>query len=194
VLAIEARELVSAWRPDSNRLVVKGRAPVGRGRRVAVKISGVVGVTAPVTGRVADARLADGMCVAEVEVDPDRRPLLKRVVKYLRGEADVPRSRAPRYRLAVPVVVSSASGRTYMTTFSVSQGGCGLVWSGERPRIGGGLHLRMGARGQSASVRAAVCWVSEERGGLRVGVRFLPGEELDVGRLLDEAREEAVPT
>lgn len=193
-LAIGAHELPAAWRPADNRLIVTTRSPVVRGRRVVVRIEGVAGVTSPLTGRVAGARPSAGGCVAEIEIDSDRRPLLRRVVKFLRGEAAAPRVRAPRYRLSIPVVVCSALGRTYMNTFSLSQGGCGLVWSGDRPRLGGGLHLRLGGGSKSAAFRAAVCWVSDEQGGLRVGVRFLDGDTSGLATLLDEVRRGAVAT
>ncbi len=63
------------------------------------------------------------------------------------------RTRAPRYRLALPAFVQTATSTTYMNTFSVSRGGCGLSWSGQVPRIGSVLYVRLGGgqhRGQPA--------------------------------------------
>lgn len=94
------------------------------------------------------------------------------------------RTRAPRYRLALPAFVQTAASTTYMNTFSVSRGGCGLSWSGQVPRIGSGLNVRLGGGQTAASLRAMVCWARQVKGAQRVGVRFVGGEEAKLAVML----------
>jgi hypothetical protein len=187
-LTIEARELSSAWRPGDGHMVLSTPSSVGRGRRVSVKISGVTGVAARVHGQVASVRVSKESCHAEVLVDEDGRLLLGRILEFLRGGEETLKVRPPRYRISLPAVVSWASGHSFMKTVSLSQGGCGLAWSGMRPQVGSGIYLRLGAAPRQASFRGKVCWVREAKNGVRVGVRFLAGDEPGLAALLAEAR------
>lgn len=187
-IPVEARVLVAGWRAAEGRLVVPALAPVGRGRRVALLVSGAGRASLTVTGLVAAVSPAGGAYSVEVVVDPERHALVGRVQDFLHGRAEMPKVRAPRYRLALPAAVCSRTGYVYMTTSSVSQGGCGLAWSGPAPRPGSGLHIRLGGGPRAAAFRAMVCWVQDGKGGLRVGVRFLAGEEAKLAALLGEAQ------
>jgi hypothetical protein len=102
------------------------------------------------------------------------------------------RPRAPRYRLVLPAFVQTATSTTYMNTFSVSRGGCGLSWSGQRPRLGSVLYVRLGGGRAAASLRAMVCWARDVSGASRVGVRFVGGEEAKLAVLLAQAAAGAV--
>lgn len=102
------------------------------------------------------------------------------------ASAGARRARAPRFRLVLPAFVQSATATTYMNTFSVSRGGCGLTWSGQRPRLGSVLYVRLGGGRGAASLRAMVCWARDLAGSQRVGVRFVGGEEAKLAALFSQ--------
>jgi hypothetical protein len=62
-----------------------------------------------------------------------------------------------------------------MTTFSVSERGCGLAWSGPVPAVGTPVEVRLGAGNLAASFRGEVCWTAQCGRTATVGVRFLSG-------------------
>jgi hypothetical protein len=97
------------------------------------------------------------------------------------------RARAPRYRLVLPAFVQTATSTTYMNTFSVSRGGCGLTWSGQVPRLGSVIYVRLGGGRAAASMRAMACWARQVSGVQRVGVRFVGGEEAKLATLLAQS-------
>jgi hypothetical protein len=181
---VDARDLPWAWRSKEARLVVTSSSPMGRGRPVAVTVSGVAGLTDPAYGKVTGTEVSAGVCYAEVELDEDGRALVKRALEFQRGEGAGPKARAPRQRMVLPAVVNSSTGTAYMKTFSVSLGGCGLKWSGSPPRVGEGILVRLGSTARSAAFRAKVCWVRDRANGQRVGVRFLAGEETKLAAIL----------
>lgn len=186
-VALEAALLDTSWHPESGRLVASAAGCVPRGARVAVQILGPGKVMSPLTGSVA-AALPDGEGAAlEIELDQDQRPAVDRLLAYLRTGRDAPRVRAPRYRVSLPAFVSSGGASVYMTAVSLSRGGCGLAWMGAPPRIGSVLLLRLGSGSGSASFRGMVCWVRALAGGLRVGVRFVSGQEGSLVALLKAA-------
>ena len=98
------------------------------------------------------------------------------------------RPRPPRYRLKLPAVVQSATSATFMNTFSVSLGGCGLSWIGARPRLGNVIYVRLGGGRSAANLRGMVCWVRDASGGVRVGIRFVGGEESKFAAILPVLR------
>jgi len=176
-IPIEVEQLPLAWRAAVGHLVVTVKKPIRTGRRAEVKVSGPGSFMAPLTGTVIDVQPLGNEFSAEIKVDEDQRAALKRILKYLQTGVDLPKTRASRYRLTLPAVVSSQERNTYMTTFSVSRGGCGLAWSGAPPRLGSVLQVRLGSGKASATLRATVCWVKEHAGRQTVGVRFVPGQE-----------------
>lgn len=196
-IPVDARALVAGWRPGDHRLVVRTPTPLGRGKRVALRLQGEVGVNAPVTGTVTGTRTLQGggprgadTYAADVIVDADRRGMLRRVQEYFDGRAALPREREPRYRMSLPAVVSAGQAALYMKTFSLSRGGCGLSWAGERPPAGTYMNVRLGAGPTAPSFRARVCWVRGEPQGTRVGMRFLAGgDQQALLRLLGEVSE-----
>ena len=97
---------------------------------------------------------------------------------------DATRKRPPRYRLSLPAVVTLPSGSTFMTTFSVSRGGCGLAWIGPAPRLGDTYFVRLGAGRGAATLRAMVCWTRSSGRHLRVGVRFVGGQDSELQALI----------
>jgi len=162
------------------------------GNDVVVDVSGLggatVGLTGVVTGVAAGARSAPGVGQAEIELDHDQVAIVDRVLAYLQGAAEALQARAPRHRLALPAIVMSSTGHTFMHTFSVSLGGCGLAWSGPPPTTGRGLLVRLGGGPGAATFKAITCWVHGDARGTRVGVRFLAGDTDKLAALLAEAR------
>ncbi|MFT3913773.1 MAG: PilZ domain-containing protein [Anaeromyxobacteraceae bacterium] len=196
-IPVDARALVAGWRPGDHRIVVRTATPLGRGTRVALRLQGEVGVNAPVTGTVTGTRTLQAggpggrpIYSADVIVDADRRGMLRRVQEYFDGRASLPREREPRYRMSLPAVVSAGPAALYMKTFSLSRGGCGLSWAGERPPAGAYLNVRLGGGPTAPSFRARVCWVRGEPQGTKVGLRFLAGGDPQaLLRLLGEVSE-----
>jgi hypothetical protein len=186
-IPIEAEQLPLAWRAASGHLVVTVKKPTRTGRRAAVKVSGPGSVMAPLAGAITDVQALGSEFSVEIKVDDDQRAALKRILKSLQTGVDLPRARASRYRLKLPAVVSSQKGNTYMTTFSVSRGGCGLAWSGEPPPLDSALQVRLGSGKASALLRAKVCWVKEQAGKQMVGVRFVAGQEAALMAIITEA-------
>ena len=81
-------------------------------------------------------------------------------------------------------MVQSMDAHTYMTTFSLSKGGCGLAWSGPRPKLGTVVNVRLVGGKTAASLRAMICWVNVLNRAIRVGVRFVSGEDAKLSLLL----------
>jgi len=191
-LLLEATQLATAWRAGEQRLDVPALVPVARGERVVVRIaSTMLGVDLDVPGEAVALSQAGGDRIADVKPDAEHVPVLLRLLAGLRGDEPMPCKRAPRYRVALPAVVSSQHGTVFMTAVTLSAGGCGLAWSGPAPRIGAGVHLRLGSGPRSASFRAMVRWARQDDKGLRVGVRFLSGEGPSLTQLLAEAQRAA---
>jgi hypothetical protein len=145
----------------------------------------------PIAGVVQAVLSNSGLATLEISVDEDQRAAVQRLLGFLQSGKDAPRARPPRYRAALPVFVSSREGSTYMNTFSVSRGGCGVTWIGTRPKVGSMLELRFGSGKATASFRAMVCWARDHKSGQRVGLRFVAGEEGPWISLLKAARIQA---
>jgi len=187
-IGLAEAELRAAWRPSSKRLVVAAPRTLPRGARVVVAVRSEGGAVIPIGGAVAET---SGTAALEVTVDADRLPAVERLLASLEGRALRPRSRPPRYRISLPAVVTSASVHAYMTTFSLSQGGCGLVWSGPTPPRGALLQVRLGSGSRSAAFKGRVAWTSENGGAVKVGVRFAVGDDAALAALLAQARRDS---
>jgi hypothetical protein len=188
-LHLEAGAIATSWRPAEGRLELRAQTVVAKGARVMVLVTGA-GAPVELHGTVhtsTPGRLAHAL---EVAVDPDGQALLTRLAAALRGEEPLPRQRARRYRVSFPVVVTGQGGAAFMTATSLSEGGCGLAWSGPPPRLGAGLLVRLGSGPRSITVRAMTCWVRDAPKGMRVGLRFLhdPAARAGLKALVDEAK------
>jgi hypothetical protein len=188
-LHLEARAIATSWRPAVGLLDLKAHAPVGKGARVMVLVTGA-GAPVEIHGAVRAATPGPQAHALEIAVDPDGQALLARLASALRGEGPLPRQRAQRYRVSIPVVVTGQGGAAFMTATSLSEGGCGLAWSGTPPRLGAGLLVRLGSGPRAVTVRAMTCWVRPAAKGLRVGLKFLhdPAARAGLAALIDEAK------
>jgi hypothetical protein len=191
-LALRPEELRAGWRPGARRLSVTLREPLQAKAKVALRIS-VAGlaVAATITGRVVGARRQPPAWSVEIAPDDGRVRALERLVAVASGEQVDYRPRAPRYLASVPAVVYGAHGPTFMTTFAVSENGCGLAWSGPMPHVGVPMEIRLGAGNQAAKLCGEVCWTAPA--AKTVGLQFAAGERAAWTRLLAEVRRSGAP-
>lgn len=169
-------EVVASWRPESRRLLLPVREPPRLQQRMAARITAVgLGVAATVTGRVVSVSRQGGLHRVELAPDEARMRAVERLVAVARGEAVGYRARAPRFLATLPAVVQGAAGPTYMTTFSVSENGCGISWSGPAPAVGVPIDVRLGVGIKAVSFRSVVCWTAQAGRTATVGVRFVAG-------------------
>ncbi len=188
-------ELVAAWRPESRSLLLPTRAPLRLQLRVAARISVVgLGVSATITGRVVSSSRHGTHHRIELALDETRVRAVERLRAVARGEAAVDyQTRAPRFFATVPAVVHGPRGHTYMTTFSVSEKGCGLAWSGPVPDVGVPMDVRLGAGSRAASLCSVVCWTAQSGRTATVGVRFLAGATTTWVMMLADVKRSGAP-
>lgn len=189
-VSLRPDELVGAWRAESRRLFLSTREPIRSQQRVAARI-GVAGrgVAVTITGRVASASRVEDHLRVELVPDDMRLRALERLVAIARGEPVEHQPRSPRLLATLPAVVHGPAGPTYMTTFSISENGCGLAWSGPAPAaVGAPLDVRLGAGSRAITFRSVVCWTARSGSTSTVGVRFVAGARHAWALMLDEAR------
>ncbi len=199
VLSLDVRlhhdELLAAWRADSRRLVIETRSAVPVRQRVAARIT-LVGrsAAATITGRVTSASRHEKTHRIELAPDEMRQRALERLLAIARGEAYEYRTRIPRLLATIPAVVLGPAGPIYMTTFSVSQDGCGLTWSGSEPAtVGSKVDVRLGAGTRAVTFRSVVCWTARAGSTNTVGLRFIAGAKDGWSTLLAEAQLSGAP-
>jgi hypothetical protein len=110
-----------------------------------------------------------------------------------RGSAVAYPQRIPRFLATLPAFVSGPRQPTYMNTFSVSEHGCGLVWSGPVPAVGAAMDVRLGAGNRAATFRSVVCWISQAGRAVTVGLRFLSGPQTVWATTLAELKRSGAP-
>jgi hypothetical protein len=194
-IALRPDELVGAWRADSRRLVLQTREPLRVRQRVAARITAIGrGVAATITGRVASASRHEDVHRIELVPDETRQRALEYLLAVARGETVEHQPRIPRLLATIPAVVQGPAGSTYMTTFSVSENGCGLAWSGPVPAvIGARVGIRLGAGSQAVVVRGVVCWTARAGSTATVGVRFEAGARNAWAVMLTQAKRSGAP-
>ncbi len=193
-IPLQPDELLGAWRPESRRLLLTTKEPLRLQQRVVARITAVgLNVAATVTGRVVSASRHGDLYRIELVPDDIRVRAVERLLSIARGEAVDDRARAPRFLASMPAVVYHAAGPTYMTTFSVSENGCGIAWSGAVPAIGTPMDVRIGAGAQAASFRAVVCWTAKAGRTAMVGLRFVSGEKHAWAAMLTDLKRSGAP-
>jgi hypothetical protein len=192
VIEVQLRpdELLAAWRIETRRLVLFVREPLRVRQRVALRIAtSGPDLAATITGRVTGASRQEDVHRIEFAPDETRLRALERLLALARGEPVQYQARLPRLLATIPAIVHGPAGPTYMTTFSVSESGCGLAWTGSAPAdVGAALEIRLGAGPRSVSFRGVVCWTAKAGGTATVGVRFVAGAKEAWASMLSEAR------
>ena len=187
-------ELAAAWRPESRRLVFAAKAPLRLQQKVAARITAVgLGVAATITGRVVSAGPHGDRFRIELAPDETRLRAVERLLEIARGSAVRYQPRIPRFLATLPAFVSGPRQPTYMNTFSVSENGCGLVWSGPVPAVGVGMDVRLGAGNRAASFRSVVCWTAQSGRSATVGLRFVSAPQRAWSTMLAEVRGSGAP-
>ncbi|MGC4000425.1 MAG: PilZ domain-containing protein [Anaeromyxobacter sp.] len=187
---LRPEKLVAAWRSDTRRLVLELPGALRPQQRVAARITALGrGAAVTITGRVASAVRQDRMHRVELVPDETRLLALEHLLAVARGEPIAHQPRAPRLLASFPAVVGSPTGPTYMTTFSVSENGCGLTWSGAPPaKVGAQLDVRLGAGNQAVTFRSVVCWTARTGSTSTVGLRFMEGAKGAWATMLTDAQ------
>jgi hypothetical protein len=188
-------ELIGAWRPDSRRLLLPTHEPLRLQQRVAARITAVGrGVAATITGRVVSTSRHGTLFRIELVPDETRVRAMERLLAIARGEAVNYQTRAPRFLATVPAVVYAPAGPTYMTTFSVSEKGCGLAWSGRPvPAVGVAMDVRLGAGNRAAAFHGVVCWTAQAGRTATVGLRFVAGAKTAWSTMLTDVESSGAP-
>jgi hypothetical protein len=194
-IRLSPNELVTAWRTDVRRLVLPTHELLCVRQRVAARIATIgSSVTATITGRVTSSTRHENGYRIELVPDEMRLRALERLVAVARGEVVTYQPRVPRLLATMPAVVHGPAGPTYMTTFSVSENGCGLAWTGPVPAaIGAKLDIRFGAGSRSVTFRSEVRWTARSGSTATVGVRFVAGAKDTWAMLLTEAKQSGAP-
>jgi hypothetical protein len=183
-LLVTPADLAAGCSPAPGHVVVQAQTHLACGHRARLVVT--TGEAGPfqLTGTVTAATPAEGRVSVELEIDADQRATLQRILDWTAGKAPRPRPRERRYRLALPAFVTWPAGNAYMTTASLSTGGCGLAWSGAPPAVGHRALVRLGSGNGSATFLARVCWVRDDPRGTRAGVRFVSGDVAALTSLL----------
>lgn len=191
-IALQPDQLIDAWRQETGRLLLPSPQGVGVQEKTAIRIQ-LAGkpVVVTVVGTVVSSHRNGEQHRIEFAPDAESQRALRLLSAAARGEAIRFLQRPGRYLTRLPVFVNWEGSKVYMSTFSVSQNGCGLLWSGSLPRVGWALQLRVGAGTRTADFRGVVCWIRSARPGSTVGVRFVGGRSPSAvwdGILLDAKR------
>jgi hypothetical protein len=191
---LQPDELVAAWRPESRRLLLPVATALRLQQRVAARITLLGrGVAATITGRVVSASRHATQFRIEVVPDDLHVRALERLLSVARGEPVRYSTRAPRFLATMPAVVYGPGGPVYMTTFSVSEKGCGLVWSGPVPGVGVPMDVRLGAGSRAVAFRTVVRWTARAGRTATVGVRFLAGAKDAWAMMLTDVKRSGAP-
>lgn len=172
-VALDPAQMLDAWRADTSRLLLPTAAAPRLRQKAAVRIQ-LAGrpAVSTVVGTIVSVH-AEGRG-HRIELAPDAESL--RAVRVLlaaaRGEPVAFMKRSKRYLVRLPVVVASGGSDLYMTTFCISEAGCGLKWSGPLPAIGQRVTLRLATTGHNQGLRGTVRWLTSSGTLHSAGVRF----------------------
>jgi len=175
VYRLEPAEVLAAWDPRAQRLRCPGPTTRRPGARAEVRIE-IAGshVLANVAGTIA-AVYQDEDEGDSFDLAPDAESLraVGMLLAAARGEPVKFAPRPPRYVVRLPATVSFPDARRVLaTTESVSEGGCGLAWSGRPPEVGQALRVRLEGAPRPAENQGTVCWSSPAPHGVLTGVQF----------------------
>jgi Tfp pilus assembly protein PilZ len=177
-LNLEAAQYLSGWRADAGALFLPALSDGRVGDEVAVRI-GIFGqpIRATVFGTIALVRRVGRPSLPPgVDLTLDRMsvPAAKFLALAAKGERVTFRERPARYVVSRPLRVVRDGVEHETSTLNVSEGGCGLGWSGPLPMVGEVLLVKLGEGLFAATSRGVVCWNSPGGALPRcVGIRML---------------------
>jgi hypothetical protein len=193
-LALRPYELVAAWRTASRTLVVPVAQPVRALQRVEARISLLGhGLCSTILGIAVAVRPHPLGVELELEPDALRELSLERLVQIAAGARVTYRSRAPRWLAEVPAYVDRLLHPRRTTTFSVSENGCALAWSGPMPAIGTRVEVHLGTGRRHATFRGEVCWRHPFGRVPALGLRFATGDRESWAEILADVRRGGAP-
>jgi hypothetical protein len=172
-VVLEPSEMLTAWRAETARLVLPTLAAPQLRQKAAVRIQ-IAGrpVGATIVGTIVSAHGDGRQHRIELAPDADSMRAIRLLLSAARGEPIPYMKRSLRYLVRLPVVVAAGGSDVYMNTFCVSEGGCGLKWSGPLPSVGQQLAIRLAAGARAEGVRGTVCWLSPSGPSPSAGVRL----------------------
>jgi hypothetical protein len=176
---VDEAHAACGWSRVHGRLGVRAPAPVAPGTALLIRIgSRTPGLDLALRGAAhASTRVGNAWMVEVVPASPADVALLDRLAEAHRGAAPPLRAREARFSVALPAVVCGSERPMFMQTVTVSERGCSLAWSGERPTPGALLAVRLGTERQGVVLRAQICWSRDSARGPRAGLRFV-GDDL----------------
>jgi hypothetical protein len=193
-ISLQPSEMIGAWRGDTTRLLLPTAAAPQLRQKAAVRIQ-LAGqpVGATIVGTVVSAHGEGRNHRIELAPDGDSMRAVRMLLAAAKGEPVPFMQRAMRYLVRLPVAVAWGGGDVYMTTFCISEGGCGLKWSGPSPKVGQRLRLRFGVGRAATEVQGSICWLATG-GSPTVGVRFEAGSATAAwGRMFADVARSGAP-
>lgn len=177
VYRLEPADMLSAWEPRTQRLRLPGPLPRRPGNRAELRIE-IAGaqLLARVAGTVTAVHHGEDEGQDGFELAPDAESLraVGMLLSAAKGEPMKFARRPPRYVVRLPATVSFPDARKVLaTTESVSEGGCGLSWSGRPPEVGQALRVRLEGGPRPAENLGTVCWSSVAPNAALTGVQFV---------------------
>jgi hypothetical protein len=175
-VSMSSSDLASAWRPSTHRLCVEVAGPPPRlGDQVAVRVRLTDRtLVATVVGTTVSLHRHGPLFRLELAPTEAGQRAVAMLLSAAGGAPVQYHQRAPRYLARLPVVVTTdGGGDMLMTTFSISERGCGLSWSGPPPAIGKTVRLRLGPRARQTDVWGVVRWAGRAGHGVKAGVGLL---------------------
>lgn len=194
-VVLEPPEMLGAWRAETARLLLPTIAapPVRQKAAVRIQLAGRP-VAATVVGTVVSAHGDGRLHRIELAPDADSLGAVRLLLAAARGEPVPFLKRSMRYLVRLPVVVAAGGSDLYMTTYCISEGGCGLKWSGPLPSVGQELGIRLATGARVEGVRGTVCWLNPSGPSANAGVRLELGSTAGAwGRMFAEVARSGAP-
>ena len=194
-LALRPYELMAAWRPATRNLalVVPDRVQLRQPVQARIRVLGL-GVGATILGHAVRALAHPFGSELELEPDELRVRTLERLVEVAAGARVAYHDRAPRFLAEVPAAVLRLRHAVRVSTFAVSEGGCGIAWTGPAmPEAGTRLDVQLGGGERVARFEGQVAWTSSVGRAPALGLRFLSGDRATWSRMVADLQRAGAP-
>ncbi len=170
-IEIQSDEWLAAWRPATNRLLVKALDAPRLNERMALRVKFRDQFTgATVMGTAVSVEHQHPPYRIEMAPDAEGMKAVQLLCAVARGEPVRFVLREPRYVVKLPVFVEWNGERMLTNIISISANGCALRWPGSVPALGQRLQLCIGSGSRAYDVRGVVRWL--DPGGGKMGLRI----------------------